>query len=772
MSQAASEPRLCSAGLHSLPKSHHPAVCQQCLRDELASGISERVAREIGADSTAVFAIVVGAASTTRQLRQVAAFLRVRGSMAATPTEAPPTWGRIVRRMNEAGLSDIALPLCAQCGMPRELPYVVDGGRICRSCFLDNNAEACSLCGRVGRVATRTAAGAPICMACRQRDETTWQVCAGCGKRRRIAAWEQGFPYCQTCYTKPLKPCSRCGEMKPIHAIHNHLPVCRQCYSAPERECSVCGQVGKIAVRGKNGSGDVCVNCYRPIVRTCAACGRERPCHKTAEGIYLCPTCRSRSLRECVDCGRLRPVQAVWPDGPVCTTCYDARVRQKGVCTSCGQTRRIVTEPPEALCSACAGVEARYVCSECGQEDRLYLRGRCVSCEAKRRVDLLLRDEEGNLLEGVEGLYAALLSRRNPKSLIVWLRGKGAELLRQLISSGRAPTHADLDVISPNRQAAEYLRGLLVATGVLPPHGTADTLEQWIDALLSNSGLKAHQTVLATYCQWWVARRLRRRQRRGVSNYGSLRWAKSRILAALRFLTSLEADGIALSECAQAYVDAWLCGGKTPRYLIRDFIHWAARRRIAPSLAVPPRLVRSATQPIDQVAQEELARSLLEDEAIDIVDRVAGALAVVYAQHLSRVARLRVSDVEEVGSDTYLHLGTEKLQVQSQLGDLIRDLCRHPKGHAAVSPPDSQWLFPGGIPGQPMSAEHLRIRLAALGIHAKASRAAILVHIASEVPSSVFASLIGMHPNTAEKWVARAGGNWSRYVTLKSRLGE
>ncbi len=52
------------------------------------------------------------------------------------------------------------------------------------------------------------------------------------------------------------------------------------------------------------------------------------------------------------------------------------------------------------------------------------------------------------------------------------------------------------------------------------------------------------------------------------------------------------------------------------------------------------------------------------------------------------------------------------------------------------------------------------------GIVTRASRNTALLHLASTTPPAVFATLIGIHVNTATRWAALTGSAWNSYTTL------
>src|SRR5258708_11489030 len=60
-------------------------------------------------------------------------------------------------------------------------------------------------------------------------------------------------------------------------------------------------------------------------------------------------------------------------------------------------------------------------------------------------------------------------------------------------------------------------------------------------------------------------------------------------------------------------------------------------------------------------------------------------------------------------------------------------------------PGTSRWLFPGGQPGQPISAYRLAERLRQLGLRPGQARSTALFGLATELPAALLARLLGIH---------------------------
>jgi hypothetical protein len=75
-----------------------------------------------------------------------------------------------------------------------------------------------------------------------------------------------------------------------------------------------------------------------------------------------------------------------------------------------------------------------------------------------------------------------------------------------------------------------------------------------------------------------------------------------------------------------------------------------------------------------------------------------------------------------------VRFGQHEVPVPDSLGQILTDLIRAGRSHTGTgSPITSPWLFPGGMPGQPITPSRLGERLRALGIRAMPARRAALI---------------------------------------------
>jgi hypothetical protein len=229
------------------------------------------------------------------------------------------------------------------------------------------------------------------------------------------------------------------------------------------------------------------------------------------------------------------------------------------------------------------------------------------------------------------------------------------------------------------------------------------------------------------------------------------------------FLAWLHAQGRTLAHCSQADADQWLSTAPSACYA-RDFLLWAAGHRHCPALQIPPppRTAGTATGPAQR--WEHLAR-LLHDDSLDIIDRVAGSLLLLFGQQQTRIAAMTTDQIVRRDDGVFVNLGKCEIPTPESLGLLLIQLTEEGKPYVGVgSPAQTRWLFPGGLPGRPITAKHLADRLRRLGIPTQPGRRSALTGLAAQLPAAVLADLLNLHPTTAARWIHQAGGDWSRYA--------
>jgi hypothetical protein len=102
-----------------------------------------------------------------------------------------------------------------------------------------------------------------------------------------------------------------------------------------------------------------------------------------------------------------------------------------------------------------------------------------------------------------------------------------------------------------------------------------------------------------------------------------------------------------------------------------------------------------------------------------------------------------------------------------RLADLLRRLAEQPQPRPLLSQVHDQGprlLFPGMVPGRPISPHAMTQKLNRHGITVRAARNGALAALAADLPAAILADLLGMHVNTAIRWVIYARRDWTDYL--------
>jgi hypothetical protein len=412
-----------------------------------------------------------------------------------------------------------------------------------------------------------------------------------------------------------------------------------------------------------------------------------------------------------------------------------------------------------------------HVCAGCGCEDKLFERGYCDRCSLTRRTDALLSGPLAAVPAALVGVRDAIVATHSARTALNWLRkGAGAPLLAA-IAGGRIPlSHAGLDA-QPAGRPVEYLRALLVAHGALPARDEPlARLERRVVQLLSGIADAEDRRTVTAYATWRVLHRARRRAEQSPATSTATRHATVSLRAAITLLGWLDGRCVRLAEIGQCDVDQWLLEGPANlAYQADDFLGWAAQRRITPRFTIT-RPVRTEGPATAEAERRASIQTLLHDPHIPPIDRVTGCLVLLYAQHLSRIAVMTHGQIHDHGDTLTVRFGTRDVTIDEALAGFIRHQLVDPRRHQSLGAlAETKWLFPGHLPGRPITAACLGGRLRALGINAQAGRRAAMQQLAAEVPAAVLADLLGMAVTTAVKWTHAAGGDWARYAADTAR---
>ena len=83
---------------------------------------------------------------------------------------------------------------------------------------------------------------------------------------------------------------------------------------------------------------------------------------------------------------------------------------------------------------------------------------------------------------------------------------------------------------------------------------------------------------------------------------------------------------------------------------------------------------------------------------------------------------------------------------------------------------EREWLFPGSMPGRPLSADALTDRIRRLGVLPSHARTGALTSLAQQLPAPIMARLMGLHPTTAGRWTDTVSANHANYAALRLPL--
>ncbi|MEV6331853.1 hypothetical protein [Streptomyces sp. NPDC051909] len=373
-------------------------------------------------------------------------------------------------------------------------------------------------------------------------------------------------------------------------------------------------------------------------------------------------------------------------------------------------------------------------------------------------------------------LLDLLDAEADPYQILLWAsQSDWGRLLGRLSDEHEEVTHELLDSFPSHLKHVQNLRKVLVTASILPARDEhLDGIPPWLDTLLVTQ--PAHiATLIRPYASWSVLRRARGRSMRRASNTSVRRYARARILIAVRFLNWLDEQQLTLATATQAHVDAWLDEGTTSHHRLRDFLRWARSRRLAPDLDVP--WIRPRDDPHDILDDQErwrLLRRCFTGEDIPLHHRVAGALVLLYGQHPQHIVTLTRSHLSTRDAHTYLTLDQHPVLLPPPLAQIVQRLA----DADSFSPrsvlrnlPDTELLFPGARPGHPMDDARLTRHLNVLGIWIRPARNGALCSLAGDLPAAVLADLLGVHITTAVRWSRLVKRDWTSYLAARADSG-
>lgn len=236
----------------------------------------------------------------------------------------------------------------------------------------------------------------------------------------------------------------------------------------------------------------------------------------------------------------------------------------------------------------------------------------------------------------------------------------------------------------------------------------------------------------------------------------------------MNFLRCLADRNHTLASCQQQDIDEWLTTGPATRFTLRTSLIWAQHKHVAPKLSFPQRKSRST--PVTPTAErDQHLLQLLLDTKIPLATRVAGGLLLLYAQPVTRVCRLRISDFAITPTTVTIQVGDTASPVPEPLAQLISRLVEDSRNTNTAANRSSPWLFTGIRPGQPLNRTYLMTLLRNQGINILGARNAALRQLTLDMPPAIAAASLGYSHQVAERHAAAAGRTWSQYSAVRTR---
>ncbi len=358
-------------------------------------------------------------------------------------------------------------------------------------------------------------------------------------------------------------------------------------------------------------------------------------------------------------------------------------------------------------------------------------------------------------------LFGQLERHHKPLSAVAWLESSpAAPTLHAMLRGEIAISHDTLDEHDVG-QATAYLRSWLVAHHVLAPREERFArYEHWAQRALQALADHPDRAHVTAYARWKLGADYARKLRTGRARQSTHKAYYENLRVAISFIRWLHENDLTLEQTRQAQLDEWLTGPPSRTLPTRAFLNWANTAGIVPALHVPRPAPRTSNTPIDHATRLRQARSLLHGDDIEPSIRITGTLLLLYGQLITRVVRLRTTDLQiDQHNNVQLRLGEDPIAVPEPLATLLR----HQREQASDS-----WLFPGAKPGTHIGPERIRRRLRQLGISPRTARPGALLALAVTVPAPILAELLGYHNDTTNHWRREAAGDWARYAHLAS----
>jgi hypothetical protein len=476
----------------------------------------------------------------------------------------------------------------------------------------------------------------------------------------------------------------------------------------------------------------------------------------------------------CLDCGRPE-ARTKLPHRQLCLGCRRRRHYHPAECPTCHQLRPLAYPGPDGattICAGCAGLPSIFACVECGREDHPYSYTRCARCWLRKHLTAILTNPRtGQLHPELVPVFDALLAGKRPQTTLTWLTKPGsvaAEVLHQFASGVLPISHDTFRHQLPQGRRYDYIRTLLTSTGVLPPVNVAiERITPWLARLVADQPAH-HAEVINRYAHWHVLRRLRRHAAAGSLTATLANGGRTNILAAVRFADWAASHGTTIPDLSQPLLERYLIEHPGARQSATSFVHWLNASRTNTGLKLPHTDKAEPALTMSDQARWEAVELLLNDDTISHHSRVAGLFMLLFSWPLNEILTITHDRIEERDDGrVLLTFDTIPIELPPGLSQLVIDE-KNSYGAASYTVGDTAWLFPGRMPGSPMTTELIRRELVSYGIHPRQSRTAALFALASQIPAPVLAEITGISQTVAVRWAALAARDWAQYTAYRA----
>jgi len=299
--------------------------------------------------------------------------------------------------------------------------------------------------------------------------------------------------------------------------------------------------------------------------------------------------------------------------------------------------------------------------------------------------------------------------------------------------------------------------------GVLPTMDKHLALfQRWLTDRLSAIEERAHRQVIERFATWSELRRHRADASRGTLKPSSANYSRQAINRAVDFLAWLHEHHTSLAAVTQAQVDYWFTDHHATRRPGQAFARWAMKAGHMPRRILPIRPANKLPL-LPQHRRLALIKKLLDQTDIPTTERVVGLFVLLYAQPVTRTVRLTTGDIVIHDDHVLIKFGEPAVPAPEPVAALIRTLLEERTSFRGPNY-DTDWLFPGQRPGQPMIARYLSDKLSKHGIPVQEARTATLQQLVLQAPAPVIANSLGFHHAHTTRLVREGGGTWNRYA--------